>query len=309
MPSSNKTPFLNLNQWEKTDKFNVNDFNSDNQLVDEGCKKIAEDLESHVTDSNVHINNAKLKSIDDHINNDSLHLTQEQLSTIFQTSESLNTHLSDKNLHITSDQILCINSKIDEHTKNKYIHPSPSKLEKINSTITPHTQDKNVHIDPSEYSSIKAHVKDSKSHVDPVIFSHIKSHTENSKIHFSESTLKKINEHLSNNLIHVDTQKLSNPFYYIGSYVGDGNEQQLIKLPFNPSFVIIFAKNMVPISLAKSSGETVITFGCCTKESGSTGVVPNANGFIVQTTKVYQLNKIAKHLNTSGINYHYIAFR
>ena len=281
MPSSSKTPFLNLHQWEKCDKFCMDDFNYDNKKIDEECEKIYNKISTHEKNNDVHITKQSLDSIETHIKNNDIHLTASQASELQKQLETLNS---------ASQDISEIKATITSHSKDKSLHSTPTKLEKVKTLLSAHTQDKNIHVDPSDFSAIKSHVKDSKAH-------------------FNESTLKKIDEHIANNSIHVDSAQLNNPFYFVGSYIGNGNDQQLITLPFNPSFVIVFSKNMPPVSVAKASGETIISLACCSKDSASVGLVPTTNGFIAQTTKTYQLNKIVKHLNTSGINYHYIAFR
>ena len=346
MPSSSKTPFLNLHQWEKCDKFCMDDFNYDNKKIDEECEKIYNKISTHEKNNDVHITKQSLDSIETHIKNNDIHLTASQASELQKQLETLNS---------ASQDISEIKATITSHSKDKSLHSTPTKLEKVKTLLSAHTQDKNIHVDPSDFSAIKSHVKNSKAHIDPSIisdlksslthhssdkkihtdisvvdsiksnlsahtqdknihvdpvdFSAIKSHVKDSKAHFNESTLKKIDEHIANNSIHVDSAQLNNPFYFVGSYIGNGNDQQLITLPFNPSFVIVFSKNMPPVSVAKASGETIISLACCSKDSASVGLVPTTNGFIAQTTKTYQLNKIVKHLNTSGINYHYIAFR
>ena len=222
---------------------------------------------------------------------------------------SIKSHISDSKTHIDTNSFNELKSNLSNHSQNKNIHVDSAVVDNIKSSLDSHSKDKKIHVDPVEFASIKSHISDLKTHVDPVTMSQIKSHTDNSKIHFNESTLKKLDEHLSNNKIHIDPSILSNPFYYIGSYTGNGSEEQLIKLPFSPSFVIVFASKLSPVMLTTVSKETVITFACCSKTGASPGLTPSPEGFIAQTTKVYQQNKIAKHLNTSGATYHYIAFR
>lgn len=48
MPSTNKTQYLGLNQWEESDRPMRNDFNSDNSLVDSA-------LGAHINDGDIHI--------------------------------------------------------------------------------------------------------------------------------------------------------------------------------------------------------------------------------------------------------------
>ena len=306
MPSSNKTPFLNLHQWEKSDKFSMNDFNTDNTLIDSGCKKISDNLETHINNKEIHLTPDSSELIKNHINNKKIHIEELKLDLL---EKNLNNHISDFSNHITSQSFEKIKNAVEEHNKDKTLHIFPIKLEKIKSSLSSHSQDKNIHVDPVEFSNIKSHLKDSKAHVDPVTISQLKSHTENTKIHLNEITLNKFIEHLNNDSIHINRSELSNPFYFVGSYIGNGNSQQLIKLPFSPSFVIVFAKNFAPVSLATQTNESIITSAFCSKDAASLGLVPSPEGFIAQTTKTFQPNKIAKHLNTSGINYHYIAFR
>lgn len=49
MPSTNKTPFLGLNRWQGDDKPKMNDFNTDNQIVDATMRQHVEDAARHLT--------------------------------------------------------------------------------------------------------------------------------------------------------------------------------------------------------------------------------------------------------------------
>ena len=56
MSSSNKTDFLNLNEWVLSDIPNMQDFNSDNQKIDEA-------LSNHLSDDSIHISEETLSRI------------------------------------------------------------------------------------------------------------------------------------------------------------------------------------------------------------------------------------------------------
>ena len=49
MPSTNKTPFLGLNKWQGTDKPKMNDFNTDNQLIDAAVQQHTQRTDLHLT--------------------------------------------------------------------------------------------------------------------------------------------------------------------------------------------------------------------------------------------------------------------
>ena len=371
MSSSNKTSHLNLNQWEKSDKFRLDDFNKDNQLIDEGFGNIISDLEAHKKDDDMHINTSIKEEIKNHLENKDIHTPHEEINILEQKIEehikkddihqplqkideiktkllahekndslhivapkiekinlNLTSHTQDKNIHVDPVDFANIKSHVKDskahvdpasfsdlkssfssHSQDKKIHVENSVIDGIKSSLTSHTQDKNIHVDPVDFANIKSHVKDSKAHVDPLTLSQINSHIADKQIHLNQNILKTLNEHITNKNIHTDQTKKDIPFYYIGSYIGSGNEQQLIKLPFEASFIIVFANKLPPVTLATATGETVITSACCTKSAASPGITPTPDGFIAQSTKAYQINKLTKHLNTKGTTYNFIAFK
>lgn len=80
MPSEKKTPFLNLHQWEGSDKFCRDDFNKDNVLIDDACLHLSEDISTHKQNPDIHLSSTEKDSISKHISDKSLHMDAASLA-------------------------------------------------------------------------------------------------------------------------------------------------------------------------------------------------------------------------------------
>jgi len=63
MASTNKTTYLNLNQWVGSDKPKMADFNTDNQRIDTGVSALNSSMLSHINSALVHLTTADKEKI------------------------------------------------------------------------------------------------------------------------------------------------------------------------------------------------------------------------------------------------------
>ena len=287
MSSSNKTPNLNLNLWQNNDKFCMADFNNDNQTIDTGFGKLEDNLKTHIENFQVHIDQDTSNSIKSHIANSKIHIDEEK---VIQISSQIEEHINDEKSHLSQDHLKKISSLFDSHTKDKTLHTTPAKLEKIKTSLSDHCADKNIHVDPADTAAFKSHIKDPK-------------------IHCNEAIIKNFNDHISNSELHINPNSSANPFYVVGSFMGNGNDSQLINLPFTPSFVIVFAGNSPCVKFSSNTQDAILYFGFCSKDAPSAGLWPAPNGFTAKNIKASPVCKVVKNLNFRGITYHYVAFR
>ena len=63
MASANKTGYLNLNQWQGTDKPKMTDFNADNQKIDSGISALSTSLSAHAASALLHLTTADKEKI------------------------------------------------------------------------------------------------------------------------------------------------------------------------------------------------------------------------------------------------------
>lgn len=98
--------------------------------------------------------------------------------------------------------------------------------------------------------------------------------------------------------------KMQNASY---SYFGDGNDEQVLEMPFEPDAVIVMPTNHTPVSIA---GTSVKWYAAATVKGLSTGsVVINGTYVTVKQREVTQTDRQVPALNEDGELYAIIALR
>ena len=212
-----------------------------------------------------------------------MHVDQNAVNNI---KTSISNHCSDKNIHVDPADTAAFKS----HIKDPKMHVDQNAVTNIKTSISNHCSDKNIHVDPADTAAFKSHIKDPK-------------------IHCNEAIIKNFNDHISNSELHINPNSSANPFYVVGSFMGNGNDSQLINLPFTPSFVIVFAGNSPCVKFSSNTQDAILYFGFCSKDAPSAGLWPAPNGFTAKNIKASPVCKVVKNLNFRGITYHYVAFR
>ena len=119
--------------------------------------------------------------------------------------------------------------------------------------------------------------------------------------------------HRTNGTIHItqsEREKWNAP-YYIGTYMGNGNQTRLINYNagFVPKWGILFAVSVCP-SVNDYTNRADYNYFAILSERGSTPGVTLANGSITVTQSTIPVSSTEyKSYNESGITYIYILFR
>lgn len=120
-----------------------------------------------------------------------------------------------------------------------------------------------------------------------------------------------IYNHTSNQEVHLsdtDREVFSSPAV-MGTYVGDGQEEQQISLPFQPSAVFVMRMDSGPVEWY-SGGYTLTNFGFATQESGTSGVsLTGKVMFVHQSLEEPIEGDNLMNLNMDYGQYFYIALR
>lgn len=118
------------------------------------------------------------------------------------------------------------------------------------------------------------------------------AHTSDTTRHISESAL----------------ESLLQAAPVIGSYEGNGAEDRLIELGFEPSFGLLFANGKNLLSAIGSTGNMMVYSAMLAKGGRSQGVLTNSAGFTVLNLAQTAEGRVAQ-LNAAGVTYHYLMFR
>lgn len=121
-----------------------------------------------------------------------------------------------------------------------------------------------------------------------------------------------VGTHINNPLIHIsdiERDKWNVPFD-IGSYIGDGANNRVIKLDFTPKILIIYA-NCIPFSVYDKEGDKMYSFGgFATELYASPGIYLEENAVTVtDSLGVPVYDNYYPRMNTLGYRYQYIAFK
>lgn len=121
-----------------------------------------------------------------------------------------------------------------------------------------------------------------------------------------------VGTHINNPSIHIsdsERDKWNAPFH-IGSYIGDGANNRVIRLDFTPKILIIYA-NGIPLSVYDKDSNKVFSFGgFATDLYASPGIYLEEKAVTVtDSLGVAVFENYYPRLNTSGYRYQFIAFK
>ena len=119
--------------------------------------------------------------------------------------------------------------------------------------------------------------------------------------------------HIANTLIHMSAaeKELLNSTFAVGTLAGDGNSSCTHTLNFSPKFILVFARNKVPIEYNSTNNYYVYNFAIATQNTyGSTsGAALNGTQLTLQQTQTTPSDGIFINLNKYFQQYVYVAFK
>ncbi len=118
------------------------------------------------------------------------------------------------------------------------------------------------------------------------------------KLHFLDTS-----KHLSTE----QYNKLQQPFVF-QSYVGDGNESQVITLDISPKLIIVFAKDL-PFTQRDTNNNTLINACFTAKSAGTTGGAAIGSNTVTVYYDATPTNGIRYNLNQLHGQYCIVAFK